>query len=44
MIHVLIEQAKDLKIDAEETVDPIVEVKCLVSLLLMKYLTGMLQK
>ena len=29
MIHVLIEQAKDLKIDAEETVDPIVEVKCL---------------
>ena len=29
MIHVLIEQAKDLKVDAEDTVDPIVEVKCL---------------
>jgi C2 domain len=29
MIHVLIEQAKDIKIDAEDTVDPIVEVKCL---------------
>ena len=25
----IIEQAKDLKSDAEETVDPIVEVKCL---------------
>jgi len=29
MIHVLIEQAKNLKVDAEDTVDPIVEVICM---------------
>lgn len=29
MIHVMIEQAKNLKVDAEDTVDPLVEVKCM---------------
>lgn len=29
MIHVMIEQAKDLLMDPEDTVDPIVEVKCM---------------
>lgn len=29
MIHVMIEQAKNLLVDAEDTVDPIVEVKCM---------------
>ena len=29
MIHVFIEQAKNIKIDAESTVDPLVEIKCL---------------
>lgn len=29
MIHVFVEQAKNLKVDAEETVDPIVQINCL---------------
>jgi hypothetical protein len=29
MIHVFVEQAKNLKVDAEETVDPIVQISCL---------------
>lgn len=29
MIHVYVEQAKNLKVDAEDTVDPLVEVKLL---------------
>lgn len=29
MIHVFIEQAKNIKIDSESTVDPLVEIKCL---------------
>ena len=29
MIHVYIEQAKNLKVDAEDTVDPIVQINCL---------------
>lgn len=29
MIHILVEQAKNLKVDAEDTVDPIVEIKVL---------------
>lgn len=29
MIHVYIEQAKNLKVDAENTVDPIVQINCL---------------
>lgn len=29
MIHVMIEQAKNLKVDAEDTVDPIIEVACM---------------
>ena len=38
MIHVMIEQAKNLKVDAEDTVDPIVEVKCMNS---KKYTSAM---
>ena len=29
MIHVYIEQAKNIKVDAEDTVDPIVQIHCL---------------
>ncbi len=29
MIHVFVEQAKNLKIDEEDTVDPIVQINCL---------------
>jgi len=28
MIHVYVEQAKNIKVDAEDTVDPLVEIKC----------------
>ncbi len=28
MIHVFVEQAKNIKVDAEDTVDPLVEIKC----------------
>lgn len=31
MVHVYIEQAKNIKMDADDTVDPMVEVKCLGS-------------
>ena len=29
MIHIYVEQAKNIEIDPELTVDPIVEIKCL---------------
>jgi len=29
MIHVFIEEAKNLKVPAEDTVDPIVQINCL---------------
>jgi hypothetical protein len=29
MIHIYIEQAKDLKVDAEDTVDPIIQIECM---------------
>jgi hypothetical protein len=29
MIHIYVEQAKNLKIEADDVVDPIVEIKCM---------------
>lgn len=29
MIHIYIEQAKDLKVEADSTVDPIIQINCM---------------